>query len=271
MSFKKFISFSVPLIVLLVTLCIYIIINKIVLNYNNKINGDYSIVMISNIPMNETKLQEDISFKIKNIIHIKRDDILKDLNSSLSQNTFKILKKRLPYFYTISLYDFPTTNQLKKIKKELTNIHGIKQVNTFSKNHDTIYSLLTLIKTIITILFFAISIFAFLIIYDNIRIWFYEHHERLTIIKLHGGSILYGAKPIIKLSLLSSIFSSILTISIFTIFKPTLDIFIIKELSSIVSPNIIYFNLNDIILIFLASLILSTITVLGIILKQQLR
>jgi cell division transport system permease protein len=270
MSLNRFISFSIPLIVLLFTFFIYISINKIILNYNTKINKDYSIVVVSITPIIASQIK-NISSNIKTITHLKRENILKNLDKDISSNTYKLLKQKLPYFYTLSLYNFPTSSNLIKLKKELKKISGIKRIETFSKNHDQIYSLLLLIKTIVMSLFFCIIIFTFLVTSNNIQIWFYEHKQRLNIIKLHGGSLFYGAKPIIKTALFSSIFSSFVVILFMYIFKENLDIFLTKEIITLISSNLTTYTSFDILLIFILSFMLSLLTVIGILLKHKFK
>jgi cell division transport system permease protein len=271
MNLKRFISFSIPLIVMLFTLSLYISINKIVNNYENSINKDYSIIIVSTSPIIESKIKEISNINLKEIIYLKKEHILQNIDEDLSDNTYKLLEKKLPYFYTISLHKFPTSSKLKQIKSALNKISGIKKVETFSKNHDNVYSLMLLIKTIVFILFISIIIFTVLIMIDNVKIWFYEHKERLTIIQLHGGSVFYAANPIIKIALYSSIFSSTFVLSIIYLLKENLNIILSVEVLQLINNNLSAYTLLEISFIFLVSLILSFITVFGILLKHRLK
>ena len=269
MNLKRFISFTIPLIVMLFTFAIYLSISKIVSSYEQSINDDYSIVIVSSTPMIKSTLT---SIKdIKNITHLKRDNILKSLSKEISTGTYELLKQKLPYFYTINLSTFPTSSKLERIKKDLQKIKGIKRVETFSKNHDHIYSLLLLIKTIVSSLFLSIIIFTFLLMINNVKIWFFEHSNRLSIIKLHGGSIYYGAKPIINIALISSILSSVFVILIVYLLKENLTMFLKPELLNIISINLTPFTKLEIASVFIISLVLSFITVFGILLKHRLK
>ena len=271
MSLKRYISFSAPLIIMLFTFAIYISISKIVLNYEKSINNDYSIIVVSKTPLLESKVKELSSINLKEIVHLKREEILKDLESDLSKGSFKLLEKRLPYFYEIHLKQFPTSSKLKQIKVDLKTISGIKNVETFSKDHDNVYSLLLLIKSITSALFISIIIFTFLIMINQVKIWFYEHKERLDIIKLHGGSIYYGAKPIINTAFISSIFSSLLIISIIFTIKGNLHIFFTYEMIQIINANLTQYTAIEVISVFLISILLSLITVFGILVKHRIK
>jgi cell division transport system permease protein len=249
----------------------YLSINKIVTSYENTINNDYSIVLVSSTPLIKSTLVSNSKIDIKSINHLKREDILKNFKNDVSEGTYKLLEKKLPYFYTINLENFPTSSKLKEIKYTLEHIKGIKKVETFSKNHDNVYSLFLLIKTVVTILFICIIIFTFLLMINNVKIWFFEHSNRLTIIKLHGGSIYYGAKPIINIAIISSIISSIFVILVVYFLKENLAQLLKPELLSVVSKNLTPFTNLEIASVFIISLVISFITVFGILLKHRLK
>ena len=271
MSLKKYISFSAPLIIMLFTFSIYITISKIVYNYEQSINSDYSIVVVSTTPLLKSKVKELSSINLKEIVHLKREKILKDLQSDLSKGSYELLKKRLPYFYKIYLEQFPTSSLLKQIKVDLKTISGIKSVETFSKDHDNVYSLLLLIKSITSALFLSIIIFTFFLMENQVKIWFYQHKERLDIIKLHGGSIYYGAKPIINIAFISSILSSLFIITaIFTI-KENLHIFFTYEMITIINTNLTEYTILEVASVFLISFAISLVTVFGILVKHRIK
>lgn len=256
---------------MLFTFSLYISINKIVSSYENSINNDYSIVIVSTSPIIKSKILDIKNINIKKITHLKREKILKNLNRDISTGTYKLLEKKLPYFYTISLKKFPTSSKLLEIKNRLKKISGIKRVETFSKNHDNVYSLLLLVKTIVSVLFLSILVFTFLIMVDNVKIWFYEHQERLSIIKLHGGSIFYASKPIIKIALFSSIFSSLLVIALVYFLKNNLALILDIEILNIIIHHLNDYTIFEISLVFIISIILSFITVFGILIKHRLK
>ncbi len=271
MSLKKFFSFSVPLIIMLFTFTIYITISKILVNYEKSINNDYSIVVVTTTPLNTNKVKEIDSIDLKKIVHLQREKILKNLKDDLSDGSYTLLEKKLPYFYTIQLNHFPTSSKLKKIKSDLLSLGGIKSVDTFSKDHDKIYSLLILTKTIISVLFIFIVIFTFLIMINQIKIWFYEHKQRLDIIKLHGGSIYYGAKPIITVALVSSLFSTVLVIGSIYLIKQNLSAIFTPEILDIIINNLSAYSLAEIFSVVVLSFVLSMVTVFGILVKYRIK
>lgn len=271
MSLSRFFAFIVPLTTMLLSLVVYISVSKIVQKYEKSINDDYSIIIVMSSPIIEDKIKSLPSLDLKDIQYLKREKILEDLKDDLTDGSFKLLQNKLPYFYTLHLKQFPTTSKLQIIKKDLESLSGIKKVETFSQNHDEVYSLLLLIKSIVSILFVAIILFTFLIIINQVKIWFFEHSERLDIIKLHGGSIFYGAKPIIKLAFISSFISSVLVVVFVYFMKENLGKFFSIEIVSILNSYLAEYSAMEIISIFLLSLSIAFLTVIGVLMKYRLR
>jgi cell division transport system permease protein len=102
----------------------------------------------------------------------------------------------------------------------------------------------------------------------QISIWFFEHNKRITIIEYHGGTILYSAMPIIKIAILSSILSSIVTIIFAINIKNNLGVILSPEILNIISSintiNINYFQVISL------SLGISLISILGVLVKHSL-
>lgn len=271
MNLKRIISFNVPLIITLIIFSLYGSITKLLDSYEQSIINDYSIIIVMNTTLNESALEEIDSINLKKIDYIKRDTVLAELKEELTEGSYKMLQNKLPYFYRVFLNNFPTSSQLLKIEEELKTLDGIKSIETFSKDHDDLYSLLTLIKNITLVLFISILVFTFIIINNQVLIWFYEHQERLDIIKLHGGTIFYGGKPIIKLAFFSSLISTtIVSIIIYFMFSNYTTIFSI-EIVNILQKHPINLNTIEIGYLFLLSFIISILTVIGVLLKHRIK
>jgi cell division transport system permease protein len=239
--------------------------------YEKSINNDYTIIIVTKQPLNKSKVSDLKNLEVKNIEHIQREKILGNLKKDLSNGSYKLLEKRLPYFYKIYLETFPTTSMLELIKKDLKTIKNIKSIETFSKDHDTTYSMLLLIKTLILFLFISIILFTFLLMLNHVKIWFFEHTERLDIIQLHGGSIFYAAKPIIKIAVYSSLFSSITVLLLSYLVSQNISVIFNFEIISVIKENMIQYSILDIASIFIISILVSFMTVFGILIKHRLK
>ena len=245
-AFRSLLSFTIPLIAILLSYSIYIIVDKVMISYKQSINNDYTIVVVSSKKQTINTFE---SINIKTLKHLSKDQIINNLKENLSPKSIELLYEQLPYFYKVSLFDFPSSKKLQVIKQKITSIDGILKVEIFSKNHDTIYSILTMTQTIIYALFIIIIIFSVLLLSKHIKIWFFEHTQRITIMRLHGASNIYCAMPLIKLSILSAIVSSIIVL-----------LLTYYVLNNFVFFTPIYFNMGFIHIIILSFLIpLATI------------
>ena len=68
---KSFFSFTVPLIIMLMTFSIYLLVNKVVNNYKQTIVNDYSIVVIANTPL--TTIDSIAGINVQNMEILSRE------------------------------------------------------------------------------------------------------------------------------------------------------------------------------------------------------
>lgn len=263
---KSYFSFLLPLTVMLITFCLFLIVNKTVNNYKANITNDYSIMVISSTPL--ISIEELAGIKVKEVKIISREKIIKGLKDKLSESSVKLLNTKLPYFYGVYLEEFPTTSKLEQIRKELTTITNVKRVETFSKNHNKIYSILVLIQNIVFVLFSVVLILSFLIIGKQIKIWFFEHSERINIIQLHGGSIFYGSKPIFRIMLGSTFLSTLIVSFLFYFLITNINMFVPAEIIELIPKS---FQITvELIKVGLLAFAVPLITFFGLILKYKL-
>ena len=268
-SLKGLFSFIVPLTAMLITFAIFLFTTKVVDDYKLKISNDYSIVVVSNLPLEKENLNKFAGIKVKNIVTLEKENIISNMKDNLSPKSIKLLIKRLPHFYKIHLEEYPTTSQLKQIKREINQIENVKKVEIFSKNHNQIYLLLLLIQKILIIMFLVVLIYAVIIISKQIKIWFYEHQERITIMKFHGASILYSAGSVIKQAIMAALISFVIVAILLVILNENLSIIFPLELQSVVDIKL---SLNEeLVKIFILSLFISISTILGVLFKYKLK
>jgi cell division transport system permease protein len=264
---RPFLSVTFPLVMMLLMFTIYLVVNKVVVSYQKNITNDYAIVVITNTPLSDIEKLADIN--VKEIEPLSRKKIIKSVQNNLSDTSISLLNKKLPYFYKIYLEQFPTTIKLEQIRKELTTIPNVKKIETFSNDHNKIYSLLILIQNIVFVLFSVVLILSILLLLKQIKIWFFEHSERISIIQLHGGSLLYASKPIIQIIVLSSFISSIV-VSIILFFGITnIEKFIPSEILSFI-PTVMSLEM-EIFKIILLSLAIPMITFFGLLVKYKIK
>ncbi len=208
-SFSNFLSFFVPLVLMLIAFSIFLVSSNLLKEYKQSISNDYSIFLVANTPILKNNFESFSDIKVKKIDEIKRKKIISSMKESLSGDAITLLKQKLPYFYKLYLERFPTTNELISIKQEILKNKNIRKIEIFSKNHDQVYELFSLVQKITIILFVLLAIFAILLLSKQIRIWLYAHAEKISIMKLHGASTIYSASTLIKDALNAAFFSCI--------------------------------------------------------------
>ncbi|RBQ29390.1 FtsX-like permease family protein [Aliarcobacter vitoriensis] len=267
-SLKAIFAFLIPLLSMLITFCIFLIIDNIVDNYKTKISRDYSIVIVATNPINKESLNELAGIKVENIQVLPNDKIIENIKANLSSNSIELLRQKLPYFYQIYLEIFPTSSDLEVIKKTLLSNKDIKNVEVFYKNHNQVYLLLLILNSVSFILFFIITIFAIIIIAKQIKLWFHEHHIKISILRLHGASILYSASSVLKYALISSLLAFLIATGFLTYISQNIDLLFPLELQDIVDIKIDI--IKEIIKIFILSFCISIFTILGVLLKYKI-
>ncbi len=266
---KNTFVFIIPLTAMLISFIIYLFSSNILENYKVTIADDYSIVVITNRPLIKEEITTLANINVKKVITLQKDKIIRNIKSNLSQSSIKLLQRKLPHFYKIKLEVFPTTTELKKIKEQLYQNKNIRKVEIFSKNHNSIYLLLLLLSQISLILFSIIIIFAVIIISKQIRIWFHEHNEKITILKLHGASILYSSSTILKYAIFSSLISFAIVSGLFIYLIDNINILLPDDLEDIVIVSLTV--KNSLIKVFLLSFGVSILTILGVLIKYKMK
>jgi len=209
---KYLLAFMFPLMMMLGSFSIYLLVNKIVENYKQKVSKDYSIIIITNEPVLDFNKLSPIQFQ--KVDKINRKNIINDLKNSASQLSLDILSKQLPYFYEAYLEDFSTNEELKEIKRILTKLDSVREVEIFETDHTNLYSLLILTKKIVTILSIIVLTSSFLMLLQQIKIVVYEYSEKISILQLLGASFTYSTKDIVRTVLISILIS---LLSVFTL------------------------------------------------------
>ena len=265
---KNLFAFLIPLLSMLITFSIFLLINNVVENYKSKISRDYSIVIVTNTPLEKDSISELAGIKVEKIQVLPNDKIITSIKSSLSDNSIELLKQKLPNFYQIYLEIFPTSSELEEIKETLLQNKNIRKVEVFYKNHNQTYLLLLLLNSVSFILFCIITLFAIIIIAKQIKLWFHEHHIRISILRLHGASIIYSATSILNYAMLSALLSFIIS-SIFLYYVSyNIEVLFPQELQDIVDIQI---NLGyEILKLFLLSFCISIFTIFGVLFKYKI-
>ncbi|MCH5336098.1 MAG: ABC transporter permease [Campylobacter sp.] len=184
--FRTHLSLILPLLCMMFAFEFILLINSTLNHYEKLVNKDYNIIVTSTSKLDEnlikTKIDSFVSFEL-----LDPKDLIERLKKDISEKNLKILRDSLPNFYSIKLNNLPNQTELNEIKNQLLSLPSISKVETFSKTHDKIYSLLVLVKLVFWLFLFIIALLSFVLFLKQMRIWLYEHTQRVEIMCLFGA------------------------------------------------------------------------------------
>ena len=135
--FREHISLIAALFTILFTLQVFFIIERTINIYEATLKNNYSMITVSNKPINIDIVKDTIK-DIDKIENIDPQKVVNRLKDELNKEDLGALKESLPNFYRIFLKKYPDPDGLKRIKEKLKTISGIIRVETYSKTHNQI-------------------------------------------------------------------------------------------------------------------------------------
>jgi cell division transport system permease protein len=264
--FKEHISLIAALFTILFTLQVYFIIDRTIIMYENTLKNSYSMIAVSNKKIKVDIVKNDVKAidKIKDIDPKRVVDRLRD---ELNKEDLGVLKENLPYFYRIFLKKYPSPKQLQTLKTEIEQINGIIRIETYSKTHNQIFKLLVLFKEISNVFLGAIFLVSTLLVIKEMRIWQFEHTDRMHIMALFGAPIWMRSAVLFKVAIFDAFISSILVVVTF-LFLDTNGW--LHELFSMISVDVDIFKfVEDTFKLLMISIFISFILAAVTILKNR--
>jgi len=263
-SVKNHLSLIIALFTIVFTMQVYIVVDRTVVAYENDLNENYSIVVVT-----EKKVSTDslvaMSPKIKSAGEVSTKKVIDRLQSQMKQRHIDLLKLSLPHFYSLHLNHYPAPSEIQELRKKLKKNSNITRIEDFAQSHDTLYKLLLLFKSVVII--FAIAIFAVtsLLVIKEMRIWQFQHNERMSIMAMFGAPVWMRSAILFRLSIVDAIIASVLAIAAF-IYADFLKVGN-EQLQSIGIDVLLFDPLNDSLLIvgvaLSLSILLATLIVIG--------
>jgi cell division transport system permease protein len=100
--------------------------------YEGQLTDDYSIVVVSDAPIDQKDLTAFIP-QISTATEIDKERYINKLKNDMSKADLVYLKATLPKFYSIKLKKFPTDDELNAITTKIRSYQKVKKVETFKK------------------------------------------------------------------------------------------------------------------------------------------
>jgi len=255
---KNHLSFIIPLFVLLFAIQFSTMLERGIQKYETHLAGEYTIVVVSKLPLNQQSIQKIIP-SIKTIEEIKKDKYIEKL--------IVYLRANLPKFYTLKLNALPDRKTLKQISIKLNKIKGVTKVETFKKTFNKFHQFLKMSK--MASIFFTLFIFiiSFMLIVKQMEIWSLEHNRRMYIMGLFGAPFWMKSASLYKSVIIDALIAAVLVAIVFLLLPNIANLQSIKNDLGIDLSN---FNfLGDLFKLIIISLVISVVSVTTIILKQK--
>jgi cell division transport system permease protein len=116
----------------------------------------------------------------------------------------------LPKFYRLYLNRFPTPKEINELQQKLEKNPAIERVEGFSQTHDTVYKLMMLFKDIVQIFSIAIAAVTSLLILKEMRLWQFQHAERMSIMALFGAPVWLRSAVLFRLAIVDAIIATLI-------------------------------------------------------------
>lgn len=264
-TLKRHFSLLIPLITMLFSLQCLLILERIVAKQEQFITQKYAIGITAKNPVNFDSIRSKI-VEAKELTEINPKDSITKLTKDISDTNLTNLTKQLPYFYSLSLEYFPSTDRLNVIEAVLKKNPNIMSVDTFSKRHLENYTLLSFIKFSVITFAVILAVISFMLMLKQIEIWRYVNKDKMEIMDIMGANIWVRNRSLFKLALIDSFLASFF-IMLLVFYVANLQI--TSDTLQALNIGLSIFSIPpDFIKLFLAAFISSSCCVMFVILSK---
>jgi len=265
-SFKNHLSLIVALLSILFSLQIFTIVDRSIDAYKENLSKNYSLVVVSQKKLDEKKLIKKNSL-ISKVTILSPDSVIKKLNAGINKKNTELLKLSLPKFYKFQLQHYPSPDEINSLTKELLRNTSVTKIETFSRTHDTTYKLLLLFKTVVSVFSFTIVVVTILLIFKELKIWQFKHHERMSIMALFGAPTWLRSAVLFRLAIVDAVVASILAFLLFSYISSSG--WVLEQISNIGITVVVFDPINDFLVMLGLSMTLSTLLATFIVLGHK--
>ena len=263
-SIKNHLSLVVALVSILFSMQVFTIVDRSIDSYKQNLASNYSVVIVSQKKIAEKDILE-IDDLLSEVIELSPDNVISKLNTGMSKKNIQLLKLTLPKFYKLKLTHYPDMQEVDRVTKNLLKNKSIVKVENFANNHDTTYKLLLLFKDVISVFFISIFIVTVLLIFKELRIWQFQHSERMNIMGLFGAPIWLRSAVLFRLATVDALIASALAFVLFSYIAS--NKFVLQQFHNIGIELVIFNPVSDFLVLLgvaiFISMLLASLIVIG--------
>ncbi|MDO5045856.1 FtsX-like permease family protein [Campylobacter sp.] len=213
-SLKNHFGVIFPLVALLFSMQFITLTENTIKDYERLMNNDYSIIIVSSKELDDAMIKPIVN-TFASLETLSSKSVLDRLSKDVSAKNISALQEALPKFYSLKLNSFPSTSYMNEIRDKVLKLDGVSRVETFSKTHDKIYKILQLIKKISQIFSVLILVVGLMLLFKQMRIWLYEHKERIDIMTLFGASFWIKSGVLYKIAVIDSFIATVIVVAVY--------------------------------------------------------
>lgn len=261
------ISFIIPLVAFLFSLQLFFVVEKLVDDYKSSLINEYAIVVASVTDINIAPLRKKIGI-IDRVEAIDAKVVLDKIKDNVSEENLALLRVSLPKFYRIILKQYPNNVELKRIENILKTSQTISDVETFSKSHDKIYDLLLISKGVSRLLAIILAIVSITLIIKQVKVWSYEHLERVEVMALFGATSWMRSRFLFYMAVIDSFVATLIVAGVFIYTKYAEKFRVAFEYLGAKSIDFTYTSFG---ILFVVALVMSLASVILVLSRQTHR
>ncbi|PZT48753.1 cell division protein FtsX [Helicobacter valdiviensis] len=208
-SLKNHLALIIPLVALLFSLEGILLIDRILKDYEGKLGKNYAIILASSRELSLEEIQQKV-IEAQTLMPIDTQIVLDRLGENISQANLILLKNSLPFFYSLSLKEYPSAERLQVINNTLKDFKEIIRFESFTKSHNQIYQLLLIINSSVLVFASFIALISLLLMFKQIEIWRFQHSERMNIMSLLGAPLWMRNQLLFRLAFLDTLIATLI-------------------------------------------------------------
>ena len=263
---KEHLMFMLPLMAMLIGIEFILIFNRVTTNYEEKLKNDYAILVVSKRQLT-TPMLRAINDKIDSVEPMDRESIAKEVTTGMQDSAMVAIMKDLPYFFRVHLTSYLSLDELKEIKRQLSSVDGILNVEIFGENYHAKHTMFKLVKIILNVFIEMLFIVSLLLVIKQMEVWQLAHKERMAIMEIFGAPMMLRSGILFKIAFIDAIIATLLNVFIFIYIKSswasTTDITYIKENQDLL------LNFSDFLVLFVTALVIVAVSVFSVAIRSS--
>ncbi len=213
-SLKSHISLITALFSILLTLQLFLSLDRVIGAYEKQLGDNYAVIAVSDTNLSIKDFKK-IDPAFVDVTEISPKKMLQTLQRQMHGRRINLMTLKLPHFYRLKVDHFTTPEETRLLGLKLERDTRIKRVETFAQQHDTIYRLLELFKWVIIVLAGVLFAVTSLLILKEMRLWQFQHRERMNIMALFGAPVWLRSAVLFRLAIVDAIIATLLAAAAF--------------------------------------------------------